>query len=272
MTDLTNIPSNTFGHDSNMVDHDNSCDVRSASSAVRNRLHMRQQTSNIQQSNHITQIDIQSIVKQVNNNCVKDLNLILTNLNQLKSEITNKIFDSVKTKYYKKLMIKKNNKQFKEEKEEHKKYIIIETYIIQMLICINSYLKQNRISQSYKIMAFYQIESEVYNKYKQLISIIPYRDGNPLDGISEIVSINTDGQDNKNKILTKLINGGFGYTKDWLDLTVTNETLKQYIQQINITYCNEILRGFSINYNMDIKIGYEQTKFKLHVPEFSKYW
>jgi hypothetical protein len=278
MTDLLNLSSSTLNINRDPIDlvHTHSA-TRSVTHGVRNGLNKDQNANLIQQSNNITQLSMQRIVQQNNINCVRDLNLILANISQLKTEITNKIINSIKSTRNNKIKDKsqedtENNKSSDKAIDNTDSTEIIESYIILMLIRINAYLIDNQVLQSYKIVVFYQLLNNNPDQYKQMLSIIPYVTGNPLDGLSEIISHNTHGNNKKTSILTKLLNGGFEYTKDWLGLYVINDSLQQYVQQINVSYNNCIYRGFATNYNIDINIACQISRFNLHIPGFSEYW
>ena len=277
--DPGNLLKSLIQFDNNLLDQLHLHNVSSSRQQIKSQQHVKQESSLVQQNSQISPSSFHKLILSSRSNCVKDLNLILTNISQLRNDSIHKITGYIKLRNATGLELldrenegRNNGDSQKDENSEQDYNTVIDQLVFMLLIEIQLFLIEKQILQSYRVIAFYQYKDDHPREFKQLISFIPYIEGIPMDGLSEISFTNMEGQTRIETVATKLISGGFVYTQDWLGIFVKDAYYKQTIQEISVSCGASSLRGFAINYNLDVSIACQQNKYNLHIPEFIEYW
>jgi hypothetical protein len=277
MNDIVNSMPGLSQLDSNRIESGHLHTARPVGQMVKQLMNTKQQTGLAGQLSPVAPITMESIIKSTHSNSVKDLNLIMNNINQLTTEIVQKIYNQIKSNnrirsYPESKEDKCDEETCNEDIDGSSDTYIIDQYIIMILVRIHEYLQDNNITQSYKFIIVYQILQNSSVCFKQVLTMIPFEYAIPMDGISEITTCERNGINTKKQFLSKLISGGFRYTKDWLSLCVIEEMQNQTVQLINICSDHGNLRGFLTNYNLDIAVACHQTRFHMHIQDFVNNW
>jgi hypothetical protein len=278
MTDLSMLTTNLSQYEINQSERIHSEGIRTAQHATNSQLlNVNNRAQPIPESSLIAPLTIERIVHSNQSNCINELNIIISNIKQLKSEAASQIFKYLKLVTTKCSYFDQDNEQKKGDGDKWKEIekaieISIEQYVVMLLIQIKKNLLNNQISQVYKVIAIFQLLNARTLRYKQILSFIPYHRGIPLDGQSEFINIDNNGTNVIKTFSTRLALGGFCYSKDWLSMEVSEENSKNGFQKLIVSHGSIRMTGYSIIYDPEGAMVSEPGKQSLHLSGIANYW
>lgn len=277
MTDLSSILVSNAHTAHRHSDNANIEGLKFGGHSIRSQLVTSQHnTQALKQCSLITALTLKQIIKVQQTNCVKELNLVLNNISQLKSVATNQIFSLLRSvaKHWDHLPSRSawNNSKSEGQEIESAVDFAVEQYILMLLIKINAYLNDNGVLQSFKVIIVYQLHYSTSLQYKQLLTFIPYVNQIPMDGQSEFVSIDHFGLTEQMSFTAKLVYGEFDISSDWLSIEQTRNNLGTNIQIINGLFSQMRLKGFLLRHDIEKAMTFPQARQSLLVSGLAKHW
>jgi hypothetical protein len=266
--------------DHSLLGHNNHENLKTASQAVKGRIvNSGLKVPQLQNTLAIEQGLLNHINGSKNNHGVTDLNLQLANISQLRSDKTSIISDLVKR--YKELewILKdregdsSNNKETDND-DMDELYVVeqIESHIKMLLVNIQMYLIDIGSTEPLKIVVLYDVLLSSTLVYKQLFTVVPYNNGYPLGSSSELSIIDEYGNCKSVTKPSRIIDGGFKYSNDWITIEVQGEYLTQVVQEVMVQCGSSYVKGFSLNYDLEMTNISQQTIHNIYIKDFLSVW
>jgi hypothetical protein len=101
---------------------------------------------------------------------------------------------------------------------------------------------------------------------------VPYRNGQAVNSESEIVKIDKYRQLTTTHMPSQLIDGGFNYQGDWVNINVTENSQYKFIKELKVNYKSISLSGYLVYYDCNMQINLNQNTQKIYIPNFENIW
>jgi hypothetical protein len=234
-----------------------------------------QKKHNIQSNQVFPQLLPSRLIGIDSNHSVSDGSLLNDKISQLKCEIINSIIDVVK-----KFSEKRQRYEYAQDNSaginNDDMGVCLEgqvaTFIKLLLLRLQVLLIGRGTLEAFKFITIYDVNILSVATYKQIFTIVPYIDGQPVNSISEFLKIDNKGILTTVFIPSRVIDGGFKYPGNWINISVNKESLNRVIQDLTVQFGIKTLKGCALSYNFEVQHISKKIISNIYISNLQTVW